>query len=90
MVFEHVLRKNLDLASKAYKRTKTSNPGLSWSYGQLWDRLAQSEKDPAKHKSLLTRAKQAFDAFASKGSGTRAKQAAARSQEIAEELAETP
>jgi HEAT repeat protein len=83
-------KKNLDLASKAYKRTKTTSPGLFWSYGQLWDRMAQKESDPAKRRSLLTKAKQSLDSFASKGSGTRAGQARERSAEIAEELASAP
>jgi hypothetical protein len=80
-------KRELDLARAAFKKENLSNPSLDWSYGQLWDKLALREKDPAKHTDYLRRAKASLDAFAATGSGKRAAQAKARSAEISDELA---
>jgi serine/threonine protein kinase/HEAT repeat protein len=77
----------LDRAYAGYRAEKVANPNVDFAYGQLWDKLALREKDLSKRAVLLRRAKAALDTFAAKGVGKRAKQAAARSVEISEELA---
>ena len=80
-------KRDLDKAAAAYQKDGPRNPSLDWSYGQLWDKQAEREKDVAKREALLRKAKAAFDTFAANGSGKRAAQAKARSAEITEELA---
>jgi hypothetical protein len=81
-------KRDLDKAAAQLKASGTKNAGVEYSYGQLYDKQAAREKDPAKKKDLLQKAQQSYQRFAKAGTGARVKRATDRANEIADELAE--
>jgi hypothetical protein len=71
---------------KAQKATGAKAAGIDFSFGQLFDKLAAKETDPAKKKRLLAQAKASYQAFAKAGSGARLARAKERATELDDEI----
>jgi serine/threonine-protein kinase len=81
-------KRDLDKAARAAKKDGKSYPTMSFSYGRLYDKMAQQANGPGERLGLLKKAKQSFDAFVKTGSGPKVAQARERSEELGEEIAE--
>ncbi len=75
---------DLDRAARASGGGKGN---VSYSYGQLYDKMAAREKDKAAKLKLLGEAKAAYESFVKTGvTGTRAQRATDRASELTDEI----
>jgi hypothetical protein len=81
-------QRNLDKAAHLIRNGAPKVPGLDYSYGQLWDKVAARTPDKAQKAKLLQKAVQAYTKFAKTGTGSRVQRANARAAELAEEIKE--
>jgi HEAT repeat protein len=81
-------RRALDRADKLLRAARKDTAPVKYGYGQLYDKLAGREKQPAARVTLLKKAKAYYDEFAAHGSGPRVTAAKERAQELADEIKE--